>query len=153
MRHGQRQRFEHLVNQGANALAVGGADRNHGAQAQFKKFGEVHAFGHAFGLVGHHDGRLAQAAQVLGNFVVLGRYAAARVHHKQHHIGLGHGLAGLLGHFLVDAVGRIGLKAAGIDHDVFVLAVLGVAVMAVARQTGVVGNDGVARLGQAVEQG
>ena len=76
-----------------------------------------------------------------------------RVDHEDHHIGLGHGLACLLGHLLVDAAGGIGLEAAGVDNDVFVFALAAVAVMAVTRQPGKVGHDGVARLGQPVEQG
>ena len=153
LRHGQRQGFEHLVDQRAYALAVGGTDGNDGPQAQLKKLGEVHAFGHALGLVGHHHCGFAQAAQVFGNLMVLCGHTAARVHHKQHHVGFGHGLAGLLGHFFVNATGGVGLKATGVHHDVLVFAVFGVAVMAVARQAGIVGNDGVAGFGQAVEQG
>jgi hypothetical protein len=47
----------------------------------------------------------------------------------------------------------VGLKAAGVNDDEFLLAQAGVAVVAVARQPGKVGHDGVARLGQPIEQG
>jgi hypothetical protein len=39
---------------------------------------------------------------------------------KHHHVGFGDRLPGLLGHFLVDAGLRVGLEAAGVDHDVLV---------------------------------
>ena len=52
-----------------------------------------------------------------------------------------------------DDAGRVlGLEAAGVDDDELVAADLGVAVVAVARQAGEVGDDRVARPGQAVEE-
>jgi hypothetical protein len=84
--------------------------------------------------------------------VVLRRQAGAHVDDEDHRIGLGHGLARLLGHLGDDAAGLVGLEAAGVDDDELAPAQAGVAVVAVARQAGEVGHDGVAALGDAVEQ-
>ena len=65
----------------------------------------------------------------------------------------GDGLPGLLGHFLVNAAAGIRLKAPRVDHDVLVLALLALTVMAVTGQTREICNDGVTRFGQPVEQG
>jgi hypothetical protein len=50
------------------------------------------------------------------------------------------------------AGGLLGLEAAGVDDDELAPAELGVAVVAVARQAGEVGDDGVAALRDAVEE-
>ena len=83
--------------------------------------------------------------------MVLHGQAVAGVDHKNHGIRLGHSLARLLGHFLVNTADGVRLEATGVDDDEFTFAVRGVTVMAVTGQTGQVGNDGVARLGQAVK--
>jgi hypothetical protein len=57
-----------------------------------------------------------------GDVVVLSGHACARVDHKDHDIGLGDGLTRLLGHLHVDAALGRGLEAAGVNHDVLVLA-------------------------------
>jgi hypothetical protein len=124
----------------------------HFAQAQLVELGELHALGHALGLVRAQHRRLAQLAQVPGDVVVLRRQAAARVYHEDDDVGFRNGLPRLLGHLHVDAALGRRLEAAGVDHDEFVLAVLRVAVVAVAREAGEIGDDGVARLGQPVEQ-
>ena len=67
---------------------------------------------------------------------------AGRGHHDD--VGLRHRLPGLLGHLLEDAAGRIGLKATSVNDDVFASPQTGIAVVAITRQPGVVGHDGVA---------
>ncbi|MCY1523224.1 hypothetical protein D9M68_581120 [compost metagenome] len=124
----------------------------HVAEAQLVEVDQLGAVVHAFGLVGRQHAGLAQPAQLVGDVVVLRREAFAGIDHEDHDVGLGHGLPRLLGHFLVDAAAGIGLEAAGVDHDELVLAQAAVAVVAVAREAGEVGDDGVARLGQAVEE-
>ena len=95
---------------------------------------------------------LPRAAQVVRDVVVLRREAGAHVDDEDHHVGLGDGLARLLGHLLDDAGRRLGLEAAGVDDDELVVADAAVAVVAVAREAGEVGDDRVARLRQPVEQ-
>ena len=103
-----------------NALAVGGRDTEHLAQAQLVKLGQLLAIGHAFGFVGYQNAGFAQAAQVVGNVVVLRRQATAGIDDKNHHIGFGHGLAGLVRHFAIDAAfACIGLKPTRVDDDEF----------------------------------
>ncbi len=125
------------------------------AQAQFVKINQLLAAGvHAFGLVSHKNARLAQAAQVVGNVVVLGRQALARINDKKHDIGLGYGLARLVRHFAVNAAfACIWLKAACVDNDKFAPPVFAVAIVAVAGKACKIGHDSVARFGQAVKQG
>jgi hypothetical protein len=68
----------------------------------------------------------------------------ASIEHKNHHIGFGHRLTGLFGHFFVDArLGR-GLKATGVNHDELVFTELPVAIVAISRQTGKIGHDRIA---------
>ena len=76
----------------------------------------------------------------------------AHVDDEDHRVGLGHRLARLLGHLLDDAGRLLGLEAAGVDDDELALADAAVAVVAVARQAGEVGDDRVAALRHAVEQ-
>ena len=85
--------------------------------------------------------------------MVLRRQAAARVDHKDHHIGLGHRLLRLLGHLFVDAGTGIGLKAAGVDHDELVPTQATLAIVPVAGQARKVRHDGIAAFGQPIEQG
>ena len=85
--------------------------------------------------------------------MVLGTDALAGIDHKNHRIRLGHGLSGLLGHFLEDATLSRGLKTAGIDDDEFLLAMLGVAVVTVTCEARIVGHDSVTGFGDAVKQG
>jgi len=149
---GQVQGRQRQLDQAANALAVRGRHRVHLAQPELVELGELHAFAHALGLVGRQHRRLAQLAQVVADVVVLRGEPAARIDDEHHHVGFGDGLAGLLGHLHVDAALGRRLEAAGVDDDELVLAVLRVAVVAVAREPGEVGDDGVARLRQPVEE-
>ena len=147
----QVQRRQRHFDQRAHALTVRGGDRQHLAQAQLKELGELEVLRHTLGLVGRQHRGLAQLAQVFGNVVILRADARTRIDNENHHIGFSHGLAGLLGHFLVNAGCGIGLEAAGVDDDVLVNAERAVAVMTIPRQPGKVGDDGVARLGQPVK--
>ena len=88
----------------------------------------------------------------MANIVVLSRQTLAGIDDEDHDVGLGDRLSGLARHFLVNA--RLGrrLKPAGVDDDELLTAQSGIAVVAVAGQPRKVGHDGIARLGQAVEQ-
>ncbi len=46
----------------------------------------------------------------------------------------------------------IGLETTGVDDDEFVFAKLGIAVMPITRETGVIRHDRITRFGKAVEQ-
>ena len=121
-------------------------------QAKFIKLGQPLAVAHALGLVGHENARFSQAAQIIGDVMVLRRQAFACIHDKHHDIGLGHGLAGLSGHFAVDAAFTcIRFEATGVYDDEFAPSDAAVAIVAIAGQSGIVGHDGVTRFGEAVE--
>ena len=150
---GQVQQAQRLIDQTAHTLTVCGRDGVHLTQAQFVELRQLGAGLHAFGLIGHQHAGLAQTAQVVTDVMVLCRQAITRIHHKQHHIGFSDSLAGLLGHFLEDALGGIRLETTRVDHDVLVLTLSALTVMAVTRQTGKVCDDGVAGLCQPIEQG
>ena len=68
------------------------------AQPQLVKLGQLHARLHALSLIGHQQAWLAQSPKIVGNVMVLRRYACAGVNYENHHIRLGHSLLGLLGH-------------------------------------------------------
>ena len=122
------------------------------AQAQFVELGQLNAFEHPFGFVGHQQARLADFAQVIGNVVVLRGHPRTRVDHKDDHIGLGHRLLRLFGHLFVDARAGIGLKTTRVNDNELLTPLLAVAVMAVTGQARKVCHDGVPALGEAVEQ-
>ena len=88
---------------------------------------------------------------VAGMWVIRVLDAQGPTLHEDHDVGLGDRLPGLLGHLHVDAAFGGRLEAAGVDHDVFVPALLALAVVAVPRQAREVGDDGVACLRQAIE--
>ena len=81
------------------------------------------------------------AAQVLRDVVVLARQTRPDVEHEDHGVGFGHRLARLLGHLGDDAGRFLRLEAAGVDDDEFACAEARVAVVAVAREAGEVGDD------------
>ena len=85
--------------------------------------------------------------------MVLSADALAGINHKNYGIGLGNGLAGLLGHFFEDAALGGGLETTSVDDNKFLLAVLGVTVVAVSREASVIGNDGITGFGDAVKKG
>jgi hypothetical protein len=80
---------------------------------------------------------LPNRRRYLRDVVVLRRQSPARIHDEQHHIRLGHRLPGLLAHLLDDTGLGFRLEAAGVDHDVFVFAMLALAVVAVPGQAGI----------------
>ena len=85
--------------------------------------------------------------------MILGADTSTAIHHKHHHVSFGHGLAGLLGHFLVDAaIARIGLETTCVYHNVFTGTEATIAIVAVTGQARVVGHDGIPGFGQAIEE-
>ena len=76
--------------------------------------------------------------------------AGAHVDDEDHRVGLGDRLrASACAISLTMPVGAVGLEAAGVDDDELVAADAAVAVVAVARQPGEVGDDRVAALASA----
>jgi hypothetical protein len=83
--------------------------------------------------------------------MVLCRNASAGIDHKDHHIGLGDCLLSLFGHFFVDAIMGIGFKAARIYDNVFVTTLPTLPIVAIARETRKVSDDGIAAFGESIE--
>ena len=80
------------------------------------------------------------------------RQTLAAVDDEDHHVGFGDRLLGLLGHFEHDAVLGHRLEAAGVDDQERPFADTAFAVMPVAGQAGQVGNKGITRTRQAIEE-
>ena len=105
----------------------------------------------ALGLVDREEHRLARAPQFAREELVLRREAGARIGDEDEPVGFLDGVLGLDAHQRVHA-DRVLDQAAGVDADVLHRAELAVAVLAVARDAGHVGHDGVTRLRERVEQ-
>ncbi len=145
------RQFQRLVDQLAHAVAVG---RRNGIGVAHAKLVELRHHGgvlHALGLVhGQHDAAPG-LAQVIGDHPVLGRQPEAAVDEEDHHVGLDHRLAGLLGHLGNDAFLGHRLEAAGIDGDERTFTDAAFAIVAITREPGQIGDKRVARTGHAVE--
>jgi hypothetical protein len=113
------------------------------AQPEFMEISLDHAGIHALRLVDGNEDRTIDAAQLVGDFLVMRRQAGTAVDHENDGVGFGNRLLGLAGHFMQDAVLDQRLETAGIDNQIGLLAQLAVTVMAVAGQTRHVGNNGV----------
>ena len=139
--------LQHMV----DAATVGGGDRQRIAQAQRAELGASEIGIDGVDLVGDQEAALVPLAQVLGDHLVGGGHAGARIDQEQDGIRLLDGLQRLLGHFRIDAF-LIAGDASGIDDDIGAALPARLAVLAIAGQACVLRHDGVARLGQAVEQ-
>ena len=103
-------------------------------------------------LVGDQDHRLARAAQEVGELLVPGSDAGARVDHEQHEVGLGDGSAGLLGDLALHRGRVAGIDATGVDDREGGAAPLDDQLLAVARDARLLVHDGLAGRRQAVDQ-
>ena len=83
--------------------------------------------------------------------MVLCRNACAGIDHKDNHIGLSDCLLSLFGHFFVDAIVGIRLKTTRINDDVFITALPSLPIVAIARETRKVSDDGIAAFGKSIE--
>jgi hypothetical protein len=137
----QIQRFLHQI---GHAVAVGGGDHVRIAHAQFVEVGHHRGVLHAFGLVDHQHHRTTALAQEVGDGLVVRRQALAAVDDEDHDVGFGHGLLGLLGHLVHDAVLGHGFEATGVDHEERTFADTALAVVTIARQAGQVRHQRIA---------
>ena len=113
-----------------------------GGQVAFQPFALVHHQGH----------RLAGAAQLGGDGFVAAGEPFAGVHQIEDVIGFVDGAAHLAVHERFDAV-AVAADAAGVHHHIGALAHPPEAVFTVAGEAGLVGHQGVAAAGEAVEEG
>ncbi|CAM2159381.1 hypothetical protein PT2222_50242 [Paraburkholderia tropica] len=143
---------ERLVDHFGHAVAVRSRNRARVAEAEFVKVGGHGTVFHAFGLVDHEEDRTAGLAQVIGDVLVLRREAVAAVADEDDDIGFFHGLTRLARHFMQDAVLRDGFETARVDDQIRAIAHAPFAVVAVARETGQIGHQRIARTREPVEE-
>ena len=105
----------------------------------------------SFCLVQRQRDRLARAAQLARDEVVLWREAGARVGEKYQAVSLEHRALGLRAHLRLDAL-RVLEQPAGIDNHVGHGPEATEAILAVAREARYVRDDGIACAGEHVEQ-
>ena len=96
--------------------------------------------------------RTAAPAQLFGDDAVLRREPSPGIDGKEHDVGFVDRLPRLPRHLVVDAFGRDRLEAAGIDDEIRLVPYPALAVMAVARDPGRVGDDRIAAARQSVEK-
>jgi hypothetical protein len=98
------------------------------------------------------DDGSARAAQEVGDVAVLLGEARSRVDEKDDDVGLGDRLARLFRHLVQDPVFRDGLESAGVHGEERAVARAAAAVMAIARQTGEIGDERRAASRQSIEE-
>ena len=127
-------------------------DRERIAERQFMEFSVDGGRLHAFGLVDHQPYFASRLAQLLGDDAVLWRQAMPPVDQQHDSIGFIDREQRLLRHRVQYSVMRDRLEAAGVDHDIRLVADAATSIVAVACQTGYVGNERVATASEPVEQ-
>ena len=130
-----------------------GRDGQRIAKAERVEVGGDHRPIQAFGLVDHQMHRAARTPQARGDVLVVRRASGTAIDQEQQHVGLGDRLFGLARHLVHDAVLGHGVEAGGIDDQIVAVADAADAVMAVASEAGLVGDQRVTRARQAVEEG
>ena len=119
---------------------MGRGDGHRIAESERVEFGRRHRVIEAFRLVGDDDDRLTTAPQQITDVAVSRSKPFTCIHYQQDTVGLCHRLERLLGHQPLDTL-HAGDQTAGVDDDAGVTAASGIAVLAVARQTGFVGDQ------------
>ena len=152
-RGGRGAHGERMLDQLAHVLAVRGGDRQRGAERELVKFGAGALGGQAFGFVHGDQHGPARAAEQVGDRAILAGHAFAAVDQEDDCVGLRDRRLGLSCHGAHDAAPGPGLEASGVDDEIGSVAAAPAPVVAVAGEPGVVGDQGSARRGQAVEEG
>ena len=82
----QMQRLQRDVDQLAHALSVCSRHWMHLSQSQFIKLSQLDTLQHTLCFIRHQNANFAQPAQIIGDVVVLGRYASAGIDDKTNDI-------------------------------------------------------------------
>ena len=143
--------LEHALHEIAAALAVRGGDGQRLAEAERMEIGGGGRRIETLGLVDREEHGLAGAAQLTRHEVVLRREPAACIGDEDEQVGFLDGTLGLQAHRLLDAGGLLD-EAAGVDHHIRHRAEPAVAVLAVTGDARHVGDERIARAGEAVEE-
>ena len=106
------------VQQIAGAVAVDGRNGHHFVKAKVVELVQLHGgLAHVIALVdGQNDGLMA-AAEHVGHFLIGSGQAVAHVHHHDDAVGGVDGDLGLLAHVCQNALGGLGLNAAGVHQQ------------------------------------
>ena len=142
---------QHLFHQVVNAIAVGAGNHGGLTQRQLVEFCRQHGTVAALAFVYRQKHRPRALTKAVGNDFILWGNAVAGIHKKHHRIGLINRLQGVFGHFMQNAAVHHRLEAAGVDHQIRFAADFAVAVMAVAREAGHIGHQGIFAAGEAVK--
>jgi hypothetical protein len=105
----------------------------------------------SLGLVERQHHRLAGAAQLACDELILRGHAGTRVGHQDQVVGLRHRLLGLLAHLRVQALGVLD-QSAGVDQHARHAADTRIAVLAIARNARHIGDDSGVAAGEHVEK-
>ena len=142
------------VQQVAGAVAVDGRDGHDFVEAEVIELVELHrGLAHIVAFVDSEDDGLVAAAQHMGHVLVGGGQAVAHVHHHDDAVGGVDGDLGLLAHMGQNALGGLGLNAAGIHQQELVAAPLAVGKDAVAGDARGILHDGQTLAAELIEQG
>ncbi len=149
---GHRQRFQNSIDQTMYPAAMRGGNRDRLAQPQGEEITTDAVVIEALGLVDHDGDRFTGATQSLCDDLVAARKPFAPVEDEQHPVRLADRQLHLLFHQHFDAL-PVTAYPAGIDHHVGLRAQAPYAVLAITRQPGLIGNQGITGSGKPVEQG
>ena len=142
---------EHVLHELLAPLTVAGGDGERLAESERMEVRGHHVGVEPLGLVEDERDRLSGAAQLARHELILRREPGARVGEQQQPIGLGDRTLGLGAHLRLDAA-RVLDEPAGVDDDAGNRTHPAEAVLPVARESGHVRHDGVARSGEHVEE-
>ena len=148
---GWRELREGGVEEVVDAGAVFGGDGENGRAERMKFRGERFLPGRV-DLIHRDEKRFAGGAEKPTEFLIEGSDAGLGVDDENEQGGFSDGDMGLAENLLRDESFIVGNNAAGVDDLERVAAPIGFAVDAVAGDAGLVGDDGAARAGQAIEE-
>ena len=147
----RRERVHNPTDQGFDAATVSRGNGYGFAQTECEKICYRAVAIQTFALVHHHGDRLSRAPQFRCDLLVFARQSLASVEHKHHMTGFANRVFGLLQH-QCGHTQRTTADAASVHNDVWTTAEAADAVLAVPSQTGLIGDQGITRTGQSIEQ-
>ena len=149
---GLRQFLQHEVEKVARAAARSGADAERVTEAEAVEVGCEPLLVAVVSLISNKDDGFRRTAKDAGYGLVEVGDSRIDVHEEEDDVGLLSGEGHLLADFLLEDVVAIHDPSTGVDDGELTTHPLALAVLAVARGTCLLGDDGVTGFGQAVEE-
>ena len=143
---------ERMLDQRIDAVTLRRRNCVRVANTQLVELGSHARVVHAFGFVDRKVHGQPATTQQISDARILWRNACTAVDDKENDVGFIERLQRLPRHFLQDAVFSHGLEATGIDDDEAMVADAALAILAITRETGEVGNQRRARTRESVEE-